>query len=109
MSETPSWLQAGNDAPPPASAPAPVGSMNLETSTAAGGTTTAATTTTASAADEKDLPSVILLMRLVNMGVAGALIAFSVSFAGNVKRNIMRLYEDDFLHITPPESLAPFL
>jgi hypothetical protein len=77
MADTPSWLQASNDAPAPAPAPsasAPVGSMNLETSAVAGGTN--ATTSTA---DEKDLPSVILMMRLMNMGVAGALIAISVS------------------------------
>jgi hypothetical protein len=76
MADTPSWLQASNDAPAPAPVPtasAPVGSMNLETSAVAG------TNTTTSTADEKDLPSVILMMRLMNMGVAGALIAISVS------------------------------
>jgi hypothetical protein len=74
MSQTPSWLQAGNDSPDPAPAadtPAPVGSMNVETSNAAAATT-------ATDADSKDLPSIILMMRLLNMGVAGALIAISV-------------------------------
>jgi hypothetical protein len=75
MSETPSWLQGGNGAPEPApdaTAPSPVGSMNVETTNAA------TTSTTDDAADAKDLPSIILMMRLLNMGVAGALIAISV-------------------------------
>ena len=73
MSETPSWLQSGNETPAPAPAapaPAPVGSLNVETNN----NTTSAT----SAAEEKDLPSIILMMRLLNMGVAGAIIAISV-------------------------------
>ncbi|KAG7353103.1 COPI associated protein [Nitzschia inconspicua] len=73
MSETPSWLQAGNEAPAPApaaSAPAPVGSINLEPSTGAAAATTEV--------DDKDLPSIILMMRLLNMGVAGAVIAISI-------------------------------
>lgn len=76
MADTPSWLQGGNDppaaAPAPASASAPVGSMNVETGP---------TAATASVVDEKDLPSVILMMRLLNMGVASALIAISVRHA----------------------------
>ena len=72
MAETPSWLQGGNEAPAPApaaAAPSPVGSMNVETTNAA---------TTSTTEDAKDLPSIILMMRLMNMGVAGALIAISV-------------------------------
>jgi hypothetical protein len=75
MSETPSWLQQGNEAPvpaPSAPAPAPVGSMNLETNA-----TGAAAVTEV---DNKDLPSIILMMRLLNMGVAGAVIAISVRY-----------------------------
>lgn len=71
MAETPSWLQSGNDAAPapvPA-APAPVGSLNVETTTSNTATTEA---------DDKDLPAIILMMRLLNMGVAGAIIAISV-------------------------------
>jgi hypothetical protein len=71
MSETPSWLQSGNDAPAPAApAPSPVGSLNVETNNN--------TTSAVTAADDKDLPGVILMMRLLNMGVAGAIIAISV-------------------------------
>ena len=75
MTDTPAWLAPGNDAAP-APAPAasattgspPVGSMNLETSA----------TTTSDSPEDKDLPSVILMMRLLNMGAAAALIAISV-------------------------------
>lgn len=81
MTDTPAWLAGGNDAPPAPSSPAagastttttspPIGSMGVETSTA--GAT--------SQVEDKDLPSVILMMRLLNMGVAGALIAISVGF-----------------------------
>eukprot|EP00539_Tryblionella_compressa_P002175 CAMPEP_0178741522 /NCGR_PEP_ID=MMETSP0744-20121128/5186_1 /TAXON_ID=913974 /ORGANISM="Nitzschia punctata, Strain CCMP561" /LENGTH=202 /DNA_ID=CAMNT_0020394403 /DNA_START=23 /DNA_END=631 /DNA_ORIENTATION=+ len=73
MSETPSWLAPGNDAPAPsAAAPAPspsMGSMDVDTNN---------TTSTTTVPEEKDLPSIILMMRLLNMGVAGALIAISV-------------------------------
>ena len=78
MSETPSWLQSGNEAPAPAPAapaPAPVGSLNVETNT---NNINATTTSTTTMADEKDLPAIILMMRLLNMGVAGAIIAISV-------------------------------
>jgi hypothetical protein len=50
-----------------------MGSMNLETS-ASNNTSTGGD----AAADDKDLPSIILMMRLLNMGAAGALIAISV-------------------------------
>jgi hypothetical protein len=53
-----------------------MGSLNIESST--GANNTAATAAAAAEAD-KDLPSIILFMRLVNMGAAGALIAISVS------------------------------
>lgn len=71
-SDAPSWLQAGNDAPAPspAAAPAP-GAVQLdgvEPAAAAGNSN-----------DEKDLPSIILYMRLANMGVAVGLITVSVS------------------------------
>jgi hypothetical protein len=75
MSETPSWLQTGNEAPAPTpSAPspasAPATSMNLETN--------ATGAAAAPEVDDKELPSIILMMRLLNMGVAGAVIAISV-------------------------------
>jgi hypothetical protein len=80
MADTPSWLQASNDAPVPtpssSTTAAPIGSMNLDTNNAA--TASGTNGTTSSTPDDKDLPSVILLMRLTNMGVAGALIAISV-------------------------------
>ena len=74
MSETPSWLQSGNETPAPAPAapaPTPVGSLNVETNNNN-------TISTTSAAEEKDLPAILLMMRLLNMGVAGAIIAISV-------------------------------
>ena len=73
MTDTPAWLAPGNDAPAPAPAAAttttapPMGSMGVETNAAS-----------AVDAEDKDLPSVILMMRLLNMGVAGALIGISV-------------------------------
>eukprot|EP00934_Nitzschia_sp_Nitz4_P001604 Nitzschia sp. Nitz4//scaffold111_size72815//47846//48643//NITZ4_005794-RA/size72815-snap-gene-0.108-mRNA-1//-1//CDS//3329533192//1604//frame0 len=64
---SPSWLQASNDAPAPAAAaPAPA-TTHLST-----------TTPVATPEDDKDLPQVILMMRLTNMGMAVALITFSV-------------------------------
>jgi len=76
MSGAPSWLDtstpagASNSSPIPAAAPA-VGSMNIESNNAAGN---AADTV----ADDKDLPGLILFMRLLNMGAAGALITISI-------------------------------
>ena len=74
MADAPSWLDtAGPAASGSASAPAadPLGSMNIESSA---GNAAAATVV----ADDKDLPAMILFMRLLNMGAAGALIAISV-------------------------------
>jgi len=74
MAEAPSWLDtpasagASDSSPIPVAAPA-VGSMNIESN---------AGNTAATAADDKDLPSIILFMRLLNMGTAGALIAISI-------------------------------
>lgn len=72
---TPSWL---DNTPSPDPAPStttsdPVGSLNIESST---GKNASTTINTASA--EKDLPSIILMMRLLNMGAAGALIGISI-------------------------------
>ncbi|KAL3913636.1 MAG: hypothetical protein SGARI_000556 [Bacillariaceae sp.] len=74
MAETPSWLQSGNDAsaapaPSPAPGAATPAPFNLETTT---------TSNAAAAPDDKDLPSIILMMRLLNMGMAGAIIAISI-------------------------------
>lgn len=71
MSETPSWLAGGNDAPAPTSA-------SLEV-TAPASSPTAASTQGATDADEKELPGVILMMRLTNMGMAGGIITAAVS------------------------------
>jgi len=74
MSESPSWL---NDATPSASAPTPkVDPLSIESS--ATENAAASGTTGSDSADEKDLPSIILMMRLLNMGAAGALIAVSI-------------------------------
>lgn len=69
---SPSWL---NDTPT-ASAPAPkVEPLSIESSKTENA---ASGTTDNDAGDEKDLPSIILMMRLLNMGAAGALIAVSI-------------------------------
>jgi len=78
MSGAPSWLDTSASAgastsspiPPVAASPA-VGSMNIDSNNTAGDAA-------ATAADDKDLPGIILFMRLVNMGAAGALIAISI-------------------------------
>jgi hypothetical protein len=80
MSETPSWLTAGNEAPPPVP---PAGNSALQTS--GGGSDPLNTNygvTATSTEDEKELPGVILTMRLANMGVATALITISVRTVG---------------------------
>ena len=83
MAEGPSWLDNAAPAAPTAAAadaaPA-MGSLNIESSTGAGGASNTAATAAAAAEADKDLPSIILFMRLVNMGAAGALIAISVSY-----------------------------
>ncbi|VEU35756.1 unnamed protein product [Pseudo-nitzschia multistriata] len=66
MSESPSWLDA--PAPAPAAAAPAVEPMSIEGTGAA---------PTAGAADEKDLPSIILMMRLLNLAAAAALIVVS--------------------------------
>lgn len=73
MSEAPSWLKPGNEAP--AAAPSSL-EVSAPAAAASGLDTTAAVV---SAEDDKDLPSIILMMRLTNMGLAVALIAISVS------------------------------
>lgn len=82
MADTPSWLQEETSAPAPASydqpgviaqqaPPAPPVSAS-QTSNAASG----------EGDEDPELPSIILIMRLANMGVAAAMIAASVSFGG---------------------------
>jgi len=71
---SPSWLSTPA---PSGSAPAPapaVDPLSIESSTQGA----AGTGTGNGAADEKDLPSIILMMRLLNMGAAGGLITISV-------------------------------
>ena len=69
MADTPAWVpaHASNNA------------MTLDTPANAASTNTKDATTIEQ--DEKDLPSIILYMRLANMGVAAALITVSVSDA----------------------------
>jgi len=74
MSGSPSWLSTSAPVPS-ASAPSPaVDPLSIESSTE----DARAGTTGTDAANGKDLPSIILMMRLVNMGAAGALIAISI-------------------------------
>lgn len=73
MSETPSWLEANNENPPAVPAE-PANTSTLETTS-----TNAASDPMSSTKDEKDLPTIILYMRLANMGAAVALITISVS------------------------------
>eukprot|EP00536_Pseudo-nitzschia_multiseries_P000945 jgi/Psemu1/250077/estExt_Genewise1Plus.C_120011 len=70
MSEAPSWLETPD--PAPAAAAPSVEPMSIDS------TTEGAATTSTVATDEKDLPSVILMMRLLNLGAATALIAVSI-------------------------------
>mmetsp|Transcript_10485 Transcript_10485/g.24901 ORF Transcript_10485/g.24901 Transcript_10485/m.24901 type:complete len:204 (-) Transcript_10485:313-924(-) len=70
MSTAPSWLET--PAPAPAPAAPVVDPLSIESNTG-----NAATTSTVSN-DDKDLPSVILMMRLLNLGAAASLIAVSV-------------------------------
>ena len=79
MSEAPSWLQPAADAPPPTTTSLEVDSPAVNTS---GGNTNLSSNmdgnTTTNAQDEKELPSIILTMRLANMAVAVATIVISV-------------------------------
>ena len=77
MSESPSWLNTAAPAPSP-SAPAPaMDPLSIESSTTKNAG--AAGTDGSDVSDDKDLPSIILMMRLLNMGAAVALIVISVS------------------------------
>jgi len=71
MSASPSWLSTSAPAAP-APAPAAVDPLSIE------GSGTAAAAASAVATNEKDLPSIILMMRLLNMGAAVAIIAISI-------------------------------
>lgn len=89
MAETPSWLAPGNAAPAPTSAP-------LEVSAPASSTNNNAAA--ASSDDEKDLPSVILMMRLLNMGMAGGIITAAVRRL--LTENLVpRGYRPNFTHL----------
>jgi hypothetical protein len=68
MSETPAWLAGASEAT------ASTTSAPLEVSTPTSNASNAASV----ADDEKDLPSVILMMRLLNIGMAGGVIASAV-------------------------------
>ena len=76
----PSWLTPSNDAPAPSPA------ANLEVDSAphtnlSSNMNNGGSTSPSSDADEKDLPGIILTMRLANMGVAAATITVSVSLS----------------------------
>lgn len=81
MSEAPSWLTEDKDAGSPAmqtvsvDTPAPVASP--APAAAPGGSMSASAT--AVDPDDKELPGIILAMRLANMGVSIALMTCSVS------------------------------
>ena len=99
MSESPNWLSTSAPAP---SDPAPatkVDPLSIESSTegAAAGTAAAAT-------NEKDLPSIILMMRLLNMGAAVGLITAAVSS----ERMIRSLNNEGFYfeRIVFPEDIS---
>ena len=70
MSSTPSWLDQGADTTPA------VQDESLDVPVASPAPTTESSFATA---DEKDLPTIILYMRLANMGAAVALVTISVS------------------------------
>jgi hypothetical protein len=74
MTDAPSWLSKENESPAPAPA-----AESFEINT---GTGDAATPLAASAQDkdDADLPGIILMMRLTNMGVSAALMACSVRY-----------------------------
>jgi hypothetical protein len=93
---TPTWLQESSGGPPPSSMvgteePGVLGasSATVPSITTGGGAGAApaasvaggsATAAAATAAEEAELPGIILIMRLANMGVAAAMIACSVRF-----------------------------
>jgi hypothetical protein len=73
MADTPSWLDSNNNGP----TAAPMEPTN--TTTLDSPNKNSASEPTSITADDKDLPSIILYMRLANMGAAVALITISVS------------------------------
>lgn len=78
MSDAPDWLQT-------TTAPAPASTWEGQPAAAAPaaaapGPAAAAPAATPSLADDPDLPQVILMMRLANMGVAAGLMGVSVGF-----------------------------
>lgn len=73
MTDAPSWLSP-DDGGAAAPAPAPA-TESFEISGNDGAAPTSSTTTTS---DDADLPGIILMMRLANMGVAVALMTCSV-------------------------------
>merc|ERR1711935_105827 len=69
---SPSWLSTSAPAPA-AAAPAPtMDPLNIEA------TTEGAAAASSQSSDEKDLPSIILMMRLLNMGAATGLMTISI-------------------------------
>lgn len=70
MSSTPSWLDHGADTSPPL--------QDESLDAPAVDTPPPAEPSSFASADEKDLPTIILYMRLANMGAAVALVTISV-------------------------------
>eukprot|EP00541_Cyclophora_tenuis_P009887 CAMPEP_0116545666 /NCGR_PEP_ID=MMETSP0397-20121206/2797_1 /TAXON_ID=216820 /ORGANISM="Cyclophora tenuis, Strain ECT3854" /LENGTH=205 /DNA_ID=CAMNT_0004070009 /DNA_START=43 /DNA_END=663 /DNA_ORIENTATION=- len=77
MSDAPSWLQEGNNA---GAVPAPAASTPSPAAFDMSGSPSPreASAPAANVADETDLPSMILIMRLANMGVAAAVMTCSI-------------------------------
>ena len=72
MSETPAWLEPSSD-------PAPAAPMEQTPPTTLDTPSSAQAEPTSSPEDEKDLPTIILYMRLLNMAASVALVTISVS------------------------------
>lgn len=79
--DTPSWLSGGNGTQPAASAPptATPSAAVFEVTQSGADRAAAGPDTASSNVDESDLPSMILVMRLANIGAAAALMTCSVS------------------------------
>mmetsp|Transcript_32902 Transcript_32902/g.94486 ORF Transcript_32902/g.94486 Transcript_32902/m.94486 type:complete len:203 (+) Transcript_32902:165-773(+) len=90
MSETPSWLQGGNDAPAPASS-----SLEVSAPAPSPGLEPASSTSNGASDDDKELPGVILTMRLLNMGMAGGIVTaavFSLMGIPSVSTFVLAIY-----------------
>jgi hypothetical protein len=97
MADNPSWLQSSNAAP----TPPPAEVFSLDNPTAVTGSTTSsnrAASVALTPEEEKDLPGIILIMRLANMGVAVALMTASVSFTGRSRTGRIAVTSFSYAH-----------